>query len=140
MAFSEGFVRNAQAARQGSSKARMSVRMRAGYAGGVARASDDRPMRFSVAFIGWYYARRPATKECAMPYARNQDLPESVRAHLPEHAQAIYREAFNHAWDEYAHAKDRRGDESREEVAHKVAWSAVKTKYERGDDGDWHAK
>ena len=75
-----------------------------------------------------------------MPYARNQDLPESVRDHLPEHAQAIYREAFNHAWDEYAHAKDRRGDESREEVAHKVAWSAVKTKYERGDDGDWHAK
>lgn len=75
-----------------------------------------------------------------MPYAHNSDLPESVRGHLPEHAQAIYREAFNHAWDEYKHAADRRGDESREEVAHKVAWSAVKAKYERGADGDWHAK
>ena len=34
---------------------------------------------------------------------------------------------------------DRRGDESREEVAHKVAWAAVKKKYSKGGDGDWHA-
>lgn len=75
-----------------------------------------------------------------MPYARNDDLPESVRAHLPKHAQDIYRAAFNHAWDEYAAAKDRRGDESREEVSHKVAWSAVKEKYARGDDARWHPR
>lgn len=75
-----------------------------------------------------------------MPYAHNSDLPESVRDHLPDHAQAIYREAFNHAWDEYADASARRGDESREETAHKVAWSAVKAKYERGADGRWHVK
>ncbi len=75
-----------------------------------------------------------------MPYARNHDLPESVRNHLPEHAQDIYRAAFNHAWSEYADAGDRRGNESREEVSHKVAWSAVKEKYERGDDGRWHAR
>ena len=35
-----------------------------------------------------------------MPYGVNADLPPSVRSHLPEHAQDIYREAFNHA---YAH-------------------------------------
>ncbi len=75
-----------------------------------------------------------------MPYARNDDLPEPVRSHLPKHAQDIYRAAYNHAWDEYAEAKDRRGDESREEVAHKVAWSAVKEKYERGGDGRWHPR
>lgn len=75
-----------------------------------------------------------------MPYARNDDLPESVRSHLPRHAQDIYRAAYNHAWDEYARPQDRRGDETREEVAHKVAWSAVKEKYDRGADGRWHPR
>jgi cation transport regulator len=61
-----------------------------------------------------------------MPYRSTRELPESVRDNLPEHAQDIYKEAFNSAWDEYADKDKRRGDESREEVAHKVAWSAVK--------------
>ncbi|WP_242356662.1 MULTISPECIES: ChaB family protein [Anaeromyxobacter] len=55
-----------------------------------------------------------------MPYAANEDLPQSVRAHLPPHAQDIYREAFNHAWEEYG------GDEA---TAHRVAWGAVKRLY-----------
>jgi cation transport regulator len=75
-----------------------------------------------------------------MPYDRINELPEAVREHLPKHAQEIYKEAFNSAWDQYADPDERRGDESREEVAHKVAWSAVKKKYSRGEDGDWHAK
>ncbi len=33
-----------------------------------------------------------------MPYRTNADLPASVRYHLPEHAQCIYREDFNHAY------------------------------------------
>ena len=40
-----------------------------------------------------------------MPYATEKDLPPSVRAHLPLHAQDIFRAAFNSAWDEYAEAK-----------------------------------
>ena len=75
-----------------------------------------------------------------MPYARASDLPDPVRYVLPTHAQDIYKEAFDHAWDEYGNADERRGGESREEVAHKVARSAVKTKYEKGDDGHWHAR
>ncbi len=75
-----------------------------------------------------------------MPYDRSDDLPESVRSHLPRHAQDIYRAAYNHAWDEYARPQDRRGDETCEEVAHKVAWSAVKEKYARGTDGRWHPR
>jgi cation transport regulator len=75
-----------------------------------------------------------------MPYDRISDLPDSVRDHVPTHAQEIYREAFNHAWNEYADPGDRRGDASREETAHRVAWAAVKDKYEKGADGDWHAK
>lgn len=75
-----------------------------------------------------------------MPYNKKSELPESVKDHLPAHAQDIYKEAFNSAWDEYKNPEDRRGDADREEVAHRVAWSAVKGKYEKGDDGDWHAK
>ncbi|MFP5374501.1 MAG: putative cation transport regulator ChaB [Gammaproteobacteria bacterium] len=75
-----------------------------------------------------------------MPYQRRSDLPESVREHLPGHAQDIYKEAFNNAWQQYKDADDRRDDASREETAHKVAWSAVKQQYEKGEDGDWHRK
>jgi len=58
-----------------------------------------------------------------MPYRANVALPSSVRNHLPEHAQDIYREAFNHAYA--AHA----GEGRQEEAAHRIAWSAVKRSY-----------
>jgi cation transport regulator len=74
-----------------------------------------------------------------MPYNELGDLPESVRSVLPKHAQEIYLAAFNNAWSEYQNAEDRRGDASREEVAHKVAWSAVKQSYEK-KDGMWEKK
>ena len=69
-----------------------------------------------------------------MPYNTNKDLPDTVKNHLPAHAQDIYREAFNNAWEQYADPKERRGNESREVVSHKVAWTAVKTKYEKQGD------
>jgi len=75
-----------------------------------------------------------------MPYKNTADLPESVRNVLPEHAQVIYKKAFNNAYEEYKDPKDRRGDADREEVAHKVAWKAVKTTYHKGDDGKWHPR
>jgi cation transport regulator len=75
-----------------------------------------------------------------MPYKSTRDLPESVRDNLPSHAQEIFKEAFNSAWDEYADPDKRRGSESREEVSFKVAWSAVKNEYEKGSDDKWHAK
>lgn len=75
-----------------------------------------------------------------MPYQSRASLPDSVKHVLPAHAQDIYKEAFNSAWDEYKEQKDRKGDDSREEVAHKVAWSAVKHSYKKGDDDKWHKK
>lgn len=72
-----------------------------------------------------------------MPYLNNKDLPPKVRDHLPEHAQDIYREAFNHAWDYYALPDKRRGTDSREAVAHKVAWAAVEKKYHKNEEGKW---
>ncbi len=65
-----------------------------------------------------------------MPYAANDQLPASVRTHLPPHAQDIYREAFNHAWEQYGGG---------EPVAHRVAWAAVKRRYMKRD-GEWVAK
>lgn len=75
-----------------------------------------------------------------MPYHKNEDLPEQVTGVLPKHAQDIYREAYNNAFDQYKEPEKRRGKESREEAAHKVAWNAVKKKYKKGDDGNWHPK
>lgn len=74
-----------------------------------------------------------------MPYKQIEDLPDSVSNALPKHAQEIYLAAFNNAWSEYAKPEDRRGDASREEVAHKVAWSAVKQSYEKQGD-KWRKK
>jgi cation transport regulator len=68
-----------------------------------------------------------------MPYDSISELPDSVRDNLPEGAQEIYKEAFNSAWDEYSDSDDR------EERAHKVAWAAVKKKYEK-KGGDWVKK
>jgi cation transport regulator len=57
-----------------------------------------------------------------MPYGDNSQLPLSVSGRLPVHAQDIYREAFNHAWLEYGQD---------EVVATRVAWAAVKRRYEK---------
>ena len=63
-----------------------------------------------------------------MPWARIEDLPDAVRAHLPEHAQEIFLAAFNHAWA--AHA----GETQREETAFRIAWGAVKRGYRKAGD------
>ncbi len=75
-----------------------------------------------------------------MPYDKRSELPDSVRNNLSGHAQDIYKEAFNSAWDQYEDPEDRRGDASREETAHRVAWSAVKASYEKNDNGNWVKK
>jgi cation transport regulator len=65
-----------------------------------------------------------------MPYQQINDLPDSVKEHVPKHAQEIFRAAFNNALEEY-------GEEER---AFRVAWAAVKRDYEKSDDGKWHKK
>jgi cation transport regulator len=76
-----------------------------------------------------------------MPYEQLSDLPDSVRDHLPKHAQEIYRAAFNSAWQQYDRPEERRAGRSREETAHAVAWSAVEEKYKKDSkSGAWVAK
>jgi len=65
-----------------------------------------------------------------MPYDNRSDLPDSVKDNLPAHAQDIYKEAFNSAWDEYGHEEAR---------AHRVAWAAVKRQYHKNESGTWVA-
>ncbi|MGE3833001.1 MAG: ChaB family protein [Parvibaculaceae bacterium] len=63
-----------------------------------------------------------------MPYSNNSDLPKPIRNRLPEHAQSIYREAFNHAFRSHA------GEPEQEEIAHRIAWAAVKRSYVKAGD------
>lgn len=74
-----------------------------------------------------------------MPYQSNADLPQSIQQHLPKHAQDIYRAAFNHAFLEYQNPENRHNpSESLDAVCSRVAWAAVKKKYEKKSDGTWH--
>jgi cation transport regulator len=57
-----------------------------------------------------------------MPYAHISERPHNVESVLPKHAQEIYLAVFNNAWDEYKNPEKRKTSESREEIAHKVAW------------------
>ncbi len=63
-----------------------------------------------------------------MPYKNRSELPDGVADNLPAHAQDIYKEAFNSAWDQYDHDAAR---------SHRVAWAAVKQSYHKNDNGDW---
>lgn len=60
---------------------------------------------------------------------------------LPAHAQHIYKNAHKNALKQYSSPSKRRGgkSQSREQVAHKVAWSAVKKKYQK-EGKSWSSK
>lgn len=55
---------------------------------------------------------------------------------LPSHAQEIYKKAHKNALKQYKSPSKRRGgkQQSKEQVAHKVAWSAVKKEYKKKGD------
>ena len=63
-----------------------------------------------------------------MPYKGRADLPDSVRDNLPVHAQDIYKEAYNSAYEQYDHEEER---------AHRVAWGAVERSYHKNASGKW---
>lgn len=75
-----------------------------------------------------------------MPYKNLEDLPDQGKNNLQKHAQEIYLKAFDNAWEQYKEPEERRGKESREETAHKVAWVGVKHMYRKGRSGKWEEK
>jgi cation transport regulator len=74
----------------------------------------------------------------------NEELSDATEKRidqLPEHAQHIFKKAYAGAIKEYEDPKKRRGGgkEDLEEVAHKVAWAAVKKDYKKKGD-EWIKK
>ncbi|KPK32537.1 MAG: hypothetical protein AMS24_03980 [Chlamydiae bacterium SM23_39] len=61
-----------------------------------------------------------------MPYNDISDLPKPIKSHLPKKAQIIFLKAFNNAFEKYS-----------EEIAFKIAWSAVKKSYHKDEEGHW---
>lgn len=66
-------------------------------------------------------------------YKTTEALPKGIRKNLPKHAQEIFKEAFNSALEQYS------DDDDTEATANRVAWSAVKQKYEKVGD-HWREK
>lgn len=63
-----------------------------------------------------------------MSYNTNNDLPDSVRNVLPEHAQNVFRKVFNNVYGEYE-----------EDICFKIAWKAVKRDYAKDPvSGKWN--
>jgi len=73
--------------------------------------------------------QRDQTKGCLQGQKKQIDS-------LPEHAQHIYKKTHDNAIEQYQNPDKRRGgkSESAEEVAHKVAWAAVKRDYKKKGD------
>ena len=63
------------------------------------------------------------------PFPTNADLPGTIQRRFPQRAQDIFREAFNHCFDQH-------GDQ---EHAVRMAWVAVKRRYQEMPDGNWVA-
>jgi len=93
---------------------------------------DEHPFRSDRG--RWAWRCRQGIEVGAMPYRSVRELPAPVRNSLPKHGQEIYKEAYNSAWKQYDKPGERRGDASREETAHRVAWAAVKKVYKKSGD------
>lgn len=75
-----------------------------------------------------------------MPYQTREDLPAPVRHVLPEHAQDIFKDAFNNAIKEYQDPSKRRDHSNPETIAFRVAWAAVEKVYHKNTEGKWQHK
>lgn len=63
-----------------------------------------------------------------MPYNKTNDLPDRVKDNLPVHAQEIFMNTFNNAWEKY---------DQDEVICNKIAWSAVKREYIKNYTSKW---
>jgi cation transport regulator len=79
--------------------------------------------------------RSPKRRESRSYYALSPRTKKQIDS-LPQHAQHIFKKAHGNAVKQYQNPTKRRGDKKQnaEEVAHKIAWSAVKRKYKKMGD------
>jgi cation transport regulator len=78
-------------------------------------------------------------EEVKMPYKSTTDLPQAIRNYLPIQAQMLFCEAFNHAWRKFETPESEMEFGTQEELAHRIAWAAVKKRYVRKGDR-WQSK
>ena len=91
---------------------------------------------------GWGVIEMPEKdKRKKEDYGELSDATEKRINQLPEHAQHIFKKAHASALKQYENPEKRRGGtkEDVEEVAHKVAWAAVKKEYKKKGD-EWVKK
>jgi cation transport regulator len=65
-----------------------------------------------------------------MPYKTNADLPDSIKDNLPAEAQSQFREVVNSVLAE-GHSEER---------AFKSAWSVIKRRWKKNEEGNWVKK
>jgi cation transport regulator len=71
-----------------------------------------------------------------MRYENKSELPPTIRDILPEHAQDLYLQAYQKAWDEY---EEGQGYLSRDTMAHQQGYTAVRHEYVQDQGtGKWH--
>jgi|WetSurMetagenome_2_1015567.scaffolds.fasta_scaffold00049_71 cation transport regulator len=63
---------------------------------------------------------------------------EKAPSTLPDSAKDLFVGAWNGAYE--GTCKESESQDERDACASKIAWSAVKNKYAKGEDGTWHAK
>ena len=95
-----------------------------------ARANNNRTTRARQG-ISSASSRRGSSSSLALS-ARTRKAIDT----LPSHAQHIYTKAHKNALKQYHSPSKRRGGkrQSKEQIAHKVAWSAVKKEYKKKGD------
>ena len=95
-----------------------------------ARANNNRTTRARQG-ISSASSRRGSSSSSALS-ARTRKAIDT----LPSHAQHIYTKAHKNALKQYHSPSKRRGGkrQSKEQIAHKVAWSAVKKEYKKKGD------
>lgn len=73
----------------------------------------------------------------ATTYNTVTDLPRAIRDELPEHAQEIYRAAYNLAVEEHRASNPDPDEDELHGMADQAAWMRVQMEYDRDDSGAW---
>lgn len=97
-----------------------------------ARANNNRTTRARQGISSTSNRRGSSSSSSSAISARTRKAIET----LPSHAQHIYTKAHKNALKQYNSPSKRRGGkrQSKEQIAHKVAWSAVKKEYKKKGD------
>ncbi len=97
-----------------------------------ARANNNRTTRARQGISSTSNRRGSSSSSSSAISARTRKAIDT----LPSHAQHIYTKAHKNALKQYHSPSKRRGGkrQSKEQIAHKVAWSAVKKEYKKKGD------